>query len=88
MRPEAITDSFLDAVRPRLIVVVDSNYPLSERASAKLIARLARRKITVIYTHSTGAAKIEWHNDEWELQTTGGAKIGSETFLPRRSKKE
>ena len=74
---EAVGDDFLDTVQPRVIVVADSEFPASERASPKLQERLARRKIPVIYTRSAGAATIEWRGDRWELRTMNGAKITS-----------
>jgi competence protein ComEC len=80
-RPEAVNNAFLEVVRPRLIIVVDSEYPVAERASPKLMARLASKSITVLYTRLTGSTTIEWHKDEWELRTTGGGSIRSGAFI-------
>jgi beta-lactamase superfamily II metal-dependent hydrolase len=79
-RPEALGDSFLEAVQPRLIIVVDSDYPISERASSKFSERLARWKIPVIYTRSAGSTTIEWHSQQWKLQTIGGTRMDSRTL--------
>jgi competence protein ComEC len=73
-RPEPINNSFLEVVQPRLIIVVDSEYPISEKASPKLMARLARSKIPVLYTRLAGATTIEWHKMQWELHTTNGTR--------------
>jgi competence protein ComEC len=76
-RPEALSDALLDALHPRLIVVADSEFPSTERASAKLHARLAERKVPVLYTRSAGAATFEWRNQEWELRTASGLRATS-----------
>jgi competence protein ComEC len=83
-RPEPINDSFLEVVQPRLIIVVDSEYPVSERASPKLMARLARSNIPVLYTRIAGATTIEWDKSEWKLHTMEGTKMSSEVFSSKR----
>lgn len=82
-RPEALGDSFLEAVQPRLIIVVDSDYPISERASSKFSERLARWKIPVIYTRLAGSTTIEWHDQHWNLRTIGGTRLNTRS-VPRR----
>jgi beta-lactamase superfamily II metal-dependent hydrolase len=74
---EAISDALLDATQPRVIIVADSEFPAVERASPKLHERLARRRVPVVYTRSTGAATIEWRKNEWELRTMSGIRISS-----------
>ena len=74
---EAVGDALLDAVQPRVIVVADSEFPASERASPRLRERLARRKAPVIYTRTEGAATIEWRRNQWELRTRSGVRIAS-----------
>jgi len=75
VRNEALGDALLDAIQPRVIVVADSEFPVSERATAKLCSRLAQRKIPVIYTRSAGAATIEFQKHGWVLRTMSGIKI-------------
>ncbi len=82
-RPEAVGDAFLECVKPRLIIVVDSEYPISERANPKFKARLAGKPIPVLYTRSAGSITIEWRNRQWELRTMSGLKMSSEQ-LPNR----
>ena len=77
---EAVCDALLEAVHPRLIIVADSEFPASERASARLHERLARRKIPVIYTRSTGAATVEWRKGVWELRAMSGIKLRSNSL--------
>ena len=79
---EALCDALLDAIQPRVIIVADSEFPAAERASPKLRERLARRKVPVIYTRSTGAATIEWRKGDWELRTMSGIRISSRNPAP------
>jgi competence protein ComEC len=72
---EALSDWLLDAIQPHLIVVADSEYPARERASSQLRARLARRKVPVIYTRVDGAATLEFRGRHWELRTMNGKRI-------------
>lgn len=75
VRTEAVCDALLERVQPRLIIVSDSEFPASERASTKLCERLARKSVPVLYTHSTGSATIEFGQDKWEVRTTSGARL-------------
>jgi len=69
---EPLSEALLDAIQPRLIVVVDSEFPASERAAAKLKDRLAQRNTPVIYTRSAGAATIEFTKSGWEARAMDG----------------
>lgn len=55
---EPLVNALLDAVRPKLIVIADSEFPASRRASRELKERLAQKQISVIYTRDAGAVKI------------------------------
>jgi len=79
-RGEALNDEFLDAVQPRLIIVADSDYPVWERASAKLRERLAQRSTSVLYTRSAGAAAFSFRADDWELHAMNGARASSKNL--------
>lgn len=74
---EALSEALLEAIRPRLIVVADSEFPAAERAGAKLTERLARRKTPVVYTRSAGAATIEFRKSGWEIRAVNGVQIKS-----------
>ena len=74
---EALSDALLDAIQPTVIIVVDSEFPPAERASPKLRERLARRKVPVLYTRSTGSATIEWRKGNWGVRTMSGIRIDS-----------
>ena len=77
VQTEALGDAFLDAVQPQLIIVADSEYPVWERAGAKLRERLAQRKTPVIYTRSAGATTITFHKSKWEVRTISGVSLNS-----------
>lgn len=72
---EALSESFLDTVRPKVIIVADSEFPASERASATLRERLGRRKATVIYTRFAGAVTLECRHTGWGLRAMNGARL-------------
>lgn len=55
---EPINDALLDAIKPRLIIVVDPEVPATERAKIQLQDRLALRNVQVLYTRLTGAITI------------------------------
>jgi len=73
---EALGDAFLDAVRPKVIVVADSEYPAMERASPQLRERLSQRGIPVLYTRSAGAVTLELRGTHWTLRAMDGAHLG------------
>jgi competence protein ComEC len=77
---EAVCDALLDTVRPRVIIVADSDFPASERASPKLRERLSHRQVPVIYTRSEGAVTIEWRGNQWELRTRSGIRLTSQAL--------
>ena len=71
---EALCDALLDAVQPRLIIVADAEFPVSERASAKLHERLGKREIRVVYTRSTGAVTIDFLPKHWQFRSMSGGE--------------
>jgi beta-lactamase superfamily II metal-dependent hydrolase len=75
VQTEPIGDALLDAIQPRVIIVADSEFPPTARASAKLHDRLGRRQATVIYTRQAGAATLVLRGGKWELRTMSGLRI-------------
>jgi beta-lactamase superfamily II metal-dependent hydrolase len=71
---EPLCDALLDAAQPKVIVIADSDFPATRRASPKLRARLEQKGISVIYTRPAGAVTILLRPDGWELRTMGGQK--------------
>ena len=76
---EPLCDALLDAVQPKVIVVADSEFPATRRASPKLRARLEQRGIPVVYTRTAGAVTILLRPEGWELQTMDGQKNSNRT---------
>jgi len=72
---EPVCEALLDAVQPQVIVVADSEFPASARASSRLRDRLARRRIPVIYTRFSGAATIEFRKRGWKIHTIKGTDL-------------
>lgn len=71
----------LDAIRPRVIVVADSELPATARASARLKERLLRRKILVLHTRETGAVTISLRPSSCTIQTANHQRFNL-TDLP------
>jgi beta-lactamase superfamily II metal-dependent hydrolase len=69
---EPLCDALIAAIQPRVIVIADSAYPATRRASRALHERLARFKIPVIYTRTAGAVKIVTNKQGWRLHTMDG----------------
>ena len=57
---EAITESFLETIQPQLIIIADSEFPVSERAPEGLRRRLRRCGVPVIYTREVGSITLEF----------------------------
>ncbi|HEY5043634.1 MAG TPA: ComEC/Rec2 family competence protein [Verrucomicrobiae bacterium] len=74
---EPLCDALIDAVQPRVIVIADSEFPATRRASRALHERLTQKKIPVIYTRTSGAAKIVTDQSGWELRTMDGQEFQS-----------
>ena len=69
---EPLCDDLIAAIRPRVIVIADSDLPASRRASRALHERLEQSNIPVIYTRTAGAVKIVTSKAGWKLQTMDG----------------
>ena len=80
VKPDAVDEALLAAINPKVIIVADSEFPVSERATKVLCNRLAQHSVPVIYTRITGAVSIEFRDQEWELYTMSGMKISSRSL--------
>ncbi len=58
-REEPLCEPLLDLLQARLIVIMDTQFPATRRASADLRARLARRPARVVYGRDNGALTLE-----------------------------
>jgi competence protein ComEC len=74
---EPLSDALIDAIQPRAIVIVDSEFPAQRRASNALRERLAQKQIPVIYTRDSGAVKIVTDKFVWRLQAMDGQRVDS-----------
>ncbi|HZL80175.1 MAG TPA: hypothetical protein VFC17_15185, partial [Candidatus Limnocylindrales bacterium] len=74
---EPLCDALIDAIQPRVIIIADSEFPATRRASRALHERLVQKKIPVIYTRDAGAVTILTTTRGWELQTMDGQKFNS-----------
>jgi len=67
----------IDAIQPKIIVIADSEFPASRRASRELKKRLAGKNIPVIYTRDASAVTIVADKSGWQLRTMDGQKFSS-----------
>jgi ComEC/Rec2-related protein len=74
---EPLCDALLDAIHPKVVVIADSEFPATQRASRELKERLAGRNVPVIYTRMAGGVTIITRSKSWELQTMDGQKFTS-----------
>lgn len=72
---EPLADALLDAIGPRLIIVTDSEYPATQRASRRVSERLEVRNVPVIYTRETGAVTLRFRAGQWEARTMSGLRM-------------
>ncbi len=69
---EPLGNSLVDAVQPQLIIIADSEFPPTRRASRRLKERLEQKGMPVIYTRDSGAVKIIVTRTGWKVQTMDG----------------
>jgi competence protein ComEC len=72
---EALSDAFLEAVRPRVLILGGAQFALSDRQNRELRQRLARVKIPVLFTSEIGAAILIVQQGGWFVQTTDGQPV-------------
>jgi competence protein ComEC len=74
---EPLCDALINAIQPRVIIIVDSDFPVQRRATSKLRERLAKKNIPVIYTRDAGAVTITVKPNGWSLHTMDGQSLSS-----------
>ena len=79
-RGEPLADALLDAIQPRIIILTDSEYPATARASRVLRERLARRHVPVLCTRECGAVTIEVRGPTWRLRAMRDIQINSSDY--------
>ena len=75
---EPVCDALLDAVKPQLIIVADSDLPATRRATSELHDRLAQRKIPVLYTRDGGSTTITIRSRQWRTMSMSGDKFSGQ----------
>jgi beta-lactamase superfamily II metal-dependent hydrolase len=72
-KDEPLCDALLDAVKPKLIVLTDSEFPATRRASRAMRERLAQRGVTVLYTRETSAVVFDFKSNGWQATSMNTA---------------
>jgi hypothetical protein len=62
----------LEVLKPKLIVIVDSEFPATRRASEKLRSRLANSNARVIYCREVGGLTFRFDKADWKLIDAAG----------------
>jgi ComEC/Rec2-related protein len=65
---EPLSAALLEEIKPRLIVIGDSEYPASARAAAEFRERMKRVPARVLYTSQSGALSVELSPGKWRLR--------------------
>jgi competence protein ComEC len=76
---EPLGDALLDVIQPSAIIITDSEFPATRRASENLRERLGRRNIPVTYTRTTGTVTLLLRRDEWELKGMNDVRYAGKT---------
>ncbi len=79
---EPLCDALLAAVQPQLIIVADSEFPATKRASSQLRERLIRANTPVLYTRASGAVTLRINTKGWRSHPMAGATFKFETRPP------
>jgi beta-lactamase superfamily II metal-dependent hydrolase len=75
-RDEPLDEPLLDLLQPRLIIIADSEFPATRRASAKLRERLAQHDaVRVLYCRDAGSLTLLIRRDGWQVLDAGGNPI-------------
>ena len=67
-RGEAVSDALIEQLRPRAIVIADSDYPATTRASPALHARLGQYHIPILYGREVGAVTLRLRNGQTTVE--------------------
>jgi len=76
---EPLAEGLLEVLQPQAILIADSPYPATARASHRLRERLESRGIPVFFTSERGALTVELKGSDWRIVTA--ARL---VLFPRR----
>jgi ComEC/Rec2-related protein len=71
-KDDPLSDALADAIKPHVIVIADSEFPATRRASRTLKDRLGQRGTPVLYTRESGAVKITVNGTGWNVRGMDG----------------
>lgn len=66
---QPLTESLLETIKPKLVIVADSEFPATRRASAELRRQLSGRPFQVLYTSQVGSVQLTFGKNNWRLRT-------------------
>ena len=69
---EPLAEGLLDVLQPKAILIADSLYPSTARASQRLRRRLEARGLPVFYASERGAITVELEGRDWRIRTATG----------------
>ena len=72
---EPLSEPLLQLLQPKLIIIIDSEFPATRRAPAKLRRRLAGHGAPVIYCRDAGALKLSLWRGGWDLRNASGQVV-------------
>jgi len=75
-KDDPLSEPLLDLLQPKLIIIIDSEFPATRRASSKLRDRLATHNMPVIYCRDTGTLKLTLWRGGWDLKDASGKVVG------------
>ena len=76
---EPLNSSLLAALRPKLVILADSDFPATRRAPPSLRARLAAQPAPVLYTRETGALTVRLCGDgSWRVENASGQTVATQ----------
>lgn len=80
---EPLAEALLDTLQPKLIIVSDSEFPASQRASEILKRRLADRHIPILYTRQSMAVNLRLSQSGWKVSGKADPPHGAEASEAR-----
>jgi ComEC/Rec2-related protein len=86
-KSEPLSDGLLEKIQPEIVVIADSLFPATKRASPALQERLRQHGFATIFTRNSGAITIIAKPGGWELRTMRGQLFTSAAFgeIPRQT---
>jgi DNA internalization-related competence protein ComEC/Rec2 len=76
---EPLCEALLERIQPRVVIVADSEFPATKRASPRLRERLEQHAVRLIYTRFSGSVTLTCGKAGWQLSAMDGMRIKSET---------